>query len=57
MEVRVLKALEYRLFAPDMVAVAIEAFRAERQALARNRGATLERRLVEAESSSSGIIA
>ena len=52
-EVRVLRALEQRLLAPDLVEVAIEAFRAERQALASNRvkvRATAERQLAAAKS-------
>jgi site-specific DNA recombinase len=51
-EVRVLKALEQHLLAPDMVEAAIEAFRAERQALARDRvkiRAARERRLADVE--------
>ena len=51
-EVRVLKTLEQHLLAPNMVEVAIEAFRAERQALAQERArsrAARERRLADVE--------
>jgi hypothetical protein len=52
-ELRVVKAVEQHLLAPDMVEAAIEAFRAERQALSRERArnrALRERRLADTES-------
>lgn len=56
---RVVKALEQHLLAPDMVEVAIEAFRAERQVIARDRAkvrAAQERGWPMRSASSSGIL-